>query len=135
MNVTFTVHPTDDAPPAMFAVMPDDGGPGYLVGELPEVESLRDALTALLESGQHGGQISHLDERLGWSWLSIKEAAAEYDIPAETIRWAARNGRIGHAKKDNNEWRFPAATFRGWLHRKQRRGRPRKWQREGGDTE
>jgi excisionase family DNA binding protein len=126
-GVIFTVHPTDDPTPPLYAIMPDDDGPGYLVGEIVEVVALRDALDRLVETGQHDGEISHLDERLGWTWLTVPEAADEYGVPRDTVRWAARNGRIGGAKKDGGQWRFPAATFRGWLRRKYQRGRPRTW--------
>lgn len=121
--VNFTVHPTDEYSigDALFAIIPNDDGPGYLVGEMAELVALRDTLSRIIaDPAAHDGIIHHLDERLGWTWLSVSEAAAEYDVPVATARWAAAHGKIGGAEKQFGRWRFPRATFLGWLLRNYR---------------
>lgn len=126
MIVNWTIHPTDEYPlnDALFAIMPDDGCDGYLVGDMMELIELHAAIARVIADLEaHDGVISHLDERLGWRWLTVTEAAREYGVPADTVRWAVRNGRIKPSRKTDNRWSFPAATFRGWLERKYKGGR------------
>lgn len=119
-SVMFTVHLTDDENP-LYALMPSDGCNGYLIGDLREVRNLRDALNRVIE-GQHDGVISHLDERLGWQWLTVRGAAEAFNVPPRTVLYAARHGHIQDAKKERGRWKFPQARFLAWLNRRPKRG-------------
>jgi hypothetical protein len=100
----------------MYAIMPDDGMDGFLVGDMCEVINLWTALDRLIKESIHDGVISHLDERLGWAWLTVHEASEQENIPERTIAHACAQGYIGAAQKDETgRWRFPSATFRGWV--------------------
>lgn len=164
----FAVHPTAGDAPEMYALLPNDGGRGILIGERHEVEDLlqctkkapakteyweivryvtdtegyddiytlfpldgsdelqignRSELNALLpvietflDAGRHGDEISEHAERLGWTWMTVAEAANEYNIPAITIRTACLRGDIPEARQGHNRrWEFPALLFRGWV--------------------
>lgn len=124
-----TIHPvTDTAPdmPAMFALVRQDGDP-YLIGEWAELLDLHAALTNAI-AGQLAEPIDRLDPAWG-NHYSIARAVAEaieygYSTDAaqmaDTIRAAARNGRIrGAAQDPAGRWTVPATTFRAWLVRSQ----------------
>jgi hypothetical protein len=114
-----------------YAIMPGDGTNGFLVGDMDCMRVLAKRLGRFLETDKHDGVISHLDERLGWQWMNITEAvefSITHNIPvaAPTIRLACAQGKIADAKLDGKTWRFPRATFLGWLERgTHTRGRPR----------
>lgn len=116
----------------MYAILPDDGTRGYNVGELWEIEQLRDKLTALLESGQHDGEISHLHEQLGFKWLTIPEAQELIErqtwqkIPTSTLTNACRSGHIANAIKQGRDWRFPQMSFLHWVKHRPKSGRKAK---------
>lgn len=122
MTVNFITAVFDDGDGPMWAVLPDDATDGFIVGEWPEVEAIHAALVRLLESGQADEEISSLDERLGMKWLTVTEAAQAWSVSVDTVRWAARNGRIRGAEKQHGRWRFPQRTFLHWLrsHRPKR---------------
>ncbi len=135
-TVKFTIHEIENRDPddkwRGYSIMPDDGTDGFLIGDVDTVRGLVKRLNRFLENGKHDGVISSLDERMGWQWMNIAEAvafASEHGIPvaAPTIRLACANGKIGDAKLDGKTWRFPRATFLGWLHRgNHKRGRQKR---------
>ena len=124
------IHPfhTDPEAPTMFAVIPDDGTRGYVIGELWEVEQLRDKLSALLDNGQHDGEVSDLHEQLGFKWLTSREAQALIDetgnehVPISSITHACRAGHIRNAEKAGRDWRFPQMSFLHWYRNRPKPG-------------
>lgn len=112
----------------MYAIIPDDGTRGYNIGELWEVEQLRDKLTALLESGTHDGAIDNLHEQLGYHWLTSREAQElmerqGLDVPhISTITKACREGQIRGAVKAGRDWRFPQMRFLNWYRKRDKPG-------------
>lgn len=102
----------------VWAVVPDDMTGGLIIGEWPSVLSLHKALSRLIETGQVDEEIDEDDERLNHRWLNVSEAAAEYDVPVDTVRYAAREGLILKAVKQGNEWRFPEKQFKYWKAQK-----------------
>lgn len=115
MPVNFTTATFDDGDGPMWAILPSDDTDGFVIGEWGEVENLHEALGHLIETQQANEEIHHLDERLGWKWLSVSEAAREWDVSADTVRYAAREGHIANVKKQGSQWRFPQANFLHWL--------------------
>ena len=132
-----TIHPvTDAAPdaPQMFALVTADGDP-YLIGEWSELLDLHAALSAAI-AGTLSDPIDRLDPAWGnhYSIARAVQEAIEYGYStdatqiADTIRAAARNGRIrGAAQDPAGRWTVPATTLRAWLIRSQEetRGRPK----------
>jgi hypothetical protein len=121
--ITWTLHPTNDNndEPPFYAILPNDGTHGLLIGELADVRAITDRLIAFLDTNEHDGQISHLDHQLGYRWLTVSEAAEQYDIPRSTITLACRKSQIDGAKKrDKKTWIVPEVTFRHWLMRRDR---------------
>lgn len=117
-KINWTVHPLTldpDYPDPMYAIIPDDGTRGLLIGEMPEVQAMLDRLTAFVATGQHDGEISDLDPRLGTPWLTVAEASYQYDIPVSSITWACRKHLIRDARKSGRSWEFPQRTFLAWL--------------------
>jgi hypothetical protein len=115
MPVNFTIAVYDDGDGPMWAILPDDLTDGFIVGEWDEVLSLHQALTRLVETNQADEEISDHDERLGIPWLSVSEASGRYGVPADTVRYAAREGHISNAEKQGKFWRFPQRNFLYWL--------------------
>lgn len=102
----------------MYAVLPDDGTEGLLIGERDEVQVVADALVRFLETGEHGGEITDVHPQLGSSWLTVREASEDWGVPRATITLALRQGKIRHAEKFGNRWRFPQRNFLAWLARR-----------------
>jgi len=133
--VKFTLHQIGNQDPddkwRGYAIMPDDGTGGFLVGDTASIHALAKRLNRFLENERHDGKIPSLDERLGWQWMSIAQAvefARDQNIPiaASTIRMACTSKKISDAKLEGKTWRFPRATFMGWLKRStHQRGRPK----------
>lgn len=119
----YTVHPFDPGPdsPTMYAIIAD-GEDGFVVGERHEVQDLTDRLCLFLSADTHDGEISHLDERLGWRWLTTTEAAEQYSIAPQVITYNCREGYIRHAQMVNGRWRFPQTTFLAWLKNRPKPG-------------
>ena len=122
--VKFTLHPianTDELPSgSLYAILTDDDCQGYTVGTRDDVAMLAGVLLAFVRRGIVSNEIDNLDERLGWTWLSIAEAvraASErgYIVTKVGLRRACSSGRIAGAKKDGPDWRFPQARFLAWL--------------------
>lgn len=97
------------------AILTDDLTDGYLIGEWNEVKALHATLARLLETDQADEQIQPHDERLGVKWLSVSEAAEQWGVSTDTVRYAAREGHIPNAEKQGNMWRFPQRNFLFWL--------------------
>lgn len=128
-----TIHPfytaPDDETP-LYAVTPDDGTRGYVIGELWEVELLRNKLNALLDSGTHDGEINHLHEQLGFKWLTTADAVeltAELgrELSRAMITHACRNGQIRNAEKAGRDWRFPQMNFLHWYKTRDTKAGPK----------
>lgn len=115
MPINFTTAVFDDGDGPMWAILPGDDTDGFVVGEWPEVLSAYEALHRLVETQQADEEISDHDERLGVPWLTVSEAAGRYGVPADTVRYAARQGHISNAKKDGKLWKFPQRNFLYWL--------------------
>jgi len=117
INWTTAVFDTPDGEGSyrMWAVIPDDGTNGLIIGEWESVLAVHAALTRLIETGQADEQVDELDERLGHRWLSVSEAARQYSVPVDTVRYAAREGNIPMARKQGRDWRFPQRKFLWWL--------------------
>lgn len=108
--------PTEADDYKMWSIIPDDNTRGFIIGEWDSVLAVHAALSRLIESGHANEEVDSYDERLGRLWLSVSEAAIKFDVPADTVRYAAREGFIPMAKKQGNEWRFPQGKFLWWLN-------------------
>jgi hypothetical protein len=108
---------------AMFAIVPDDGTEGIILGECSEVARVSERLTAFLETGEHDGAMPDIDPRLGALWLTAAEASQKFDVPHSSVTWACREGKIRHAEKDRGQWNFPQRTFMAWKRNRPGRGR------------
>jgi excisionase family DNA binding protein len=102
-----------------YGLITDDETKGYIIGTIEGVKAAHAALTRLLETGKPDEEVHHLDERLGHLWLSVNEAAERFDVPADTVRYAARNGFISGVKQagKRGDYRFPQRYFLHWLAR------------------
>lgn len=115
-----TVETTDPAAAVsdlarLYAILPNDGTHGLVVGDWESVQVLHQALGELLNIGVADERLDPDDERLGVQWMSAVEAALLYDIPMDTVRRAARKGHIKLSRKEQNVWRFPARKFVEWV--------------------
>lgn len=115
-TAVFTEHDGNEEYP-MWGIVPDDGSNGLIIGEWPSVLAVYEALGRLIETKQADEQVDSLDERLGHPWLSVTEAAKKWDVPIDTVRYAAREGFIPMAQKqgEHRDWRFPQRKFLWWL--------------------
>lgn len=118
-GVTFfrqTIHPVQtcgpDEPP-LYYLVPGDETDAYCVGELWEVRQVLDTLQALVDQGNHDGELDEDDERVA-VWLTVKEAAQQSNVSIRAVQWACKHGRIEGAKP--NPWRFSLRAFRRWRH-------------------
>jgi len=115
-----------------------DGFPHQL-GELHQVADLYAALGALLLRGELDQEpVDEFDPAWGQNFDTadaVAEAiaygygdAGDEARLADTIRAAARTGRIRKACQRNGAWSLPKLTFRDWLVKssEEKRGRPRK---------
>lgn len=59
-------------------------------------------------------------------FMSVTEAAEEFGVPPETLRWACREGWIVSEKR-YGRWRFTRQALLNWMAEPQKTGRPRKW--------
>lgn len=109
--------PTEADDYQMYAIIPDDDTNGFIIGEWPSVVAVYEALGRLIETKQADEKVGSLDERLGHPWLSVSEAANKWDVPIDTVRYAAREGFIPMAQKqsERGDWRFPQRKFLYWL--------------------
>lgn len=99
-----------------FGLVTDDETKGYIIGPMEEVLAAHAALTRLIESGKADEETHDLDQRLGHIWLSVSEASEQFNVPADTVRYAARNGHISMAeKRRKRDWTFPQRRFLYWL--------------------
>lgn len=125
----FEIKSTVSAGATMYAIVPQDGTRGFVIGEMFEAKELRDKLTALLEIGKVDGEIDSHDEQLGAKWLTTSEAARlVYSIRGErvserTIRYACKNGHIQGAEMQGRDWRFPQMGFLAWCNNRPKPGR------------
>lgn len=62
-------------------------------------------------------------------FMSTADAEDEYNIPAATVRWACREGRIASAELKRRKWRFTRQALLDWMAKPQKTGRPRKWKK------
>lgn len=115
-----------------------DGYPHQL-GELHQIADLYAALGALLLRDELSPEpVDEFDPAWGQNFDiadAVREAIAYGYVDegaaarvADTIRAAARAGRIRGATQRNGAWRLPKLTFRSWLVKssEEKRGRPRK---------
>lgn len=129
MDTPHEIHKMDSAGVLMYAIIPDDGSRGYLMGERREVEQLRDKLNALLDRNEYDGEISSDFEQLGHKWITVPEAAqlilevSGDNIPTRTIRYACKNGHIKGAEMQGRDWRFPQTRFLHWVNNRPKTGR------------
>lgn len=137
MKTKFTIqriqNPDTEDEYRAYAILPEDGTRGFVIGSREQVVELAARLNRFCENGRDDGKISHLAEELGWQWLDITDAVAlarEVNVPvvASTIRSAAARDEIRHARLEGKTWRFPQATFLYWLkkhpHKRGRRPKP-----------
>lgn len=133
-----TVHRlgTADDEMAAWVWVDGDGDPHHL-GDISQVADLYQALGALLLRGEHDPEVVDENDPAWGNSYAIADAVREamgagYSDNAaqlaDTIREAARQGRIRGATNRNGRWYLPPRTFRYWLVRSQneKRGRPRK---------
>lgn len=119
--------PSDDI--TMYAVIPDDGTRGYLMGEIWEVEQLRDKLNALLDRCEHDGEVDGYNEQLGRKWLSVTEAVSlihevrSETISGRTIRYACKHGFIKRAELQGRDWRLSPHSLMAWVNNRPKPGR------------
>ncbi len=140
-QIKFTLHPIqehgNDADP-LYAILPDDGTPGFVVGEAREVRALAKRLARFVETNRDDGPVDEYDERLGRKWVTIAQARDLADglgrqIERVTIRWACRTGRIHHAQREGRDWRMPQSAFLAWLHRGDHKPGPKSTQEIGAE--
>lgn len=109
----------------------------HMLGELRQVADLYEALGQLLYNFRHHPDpISEHDPDWGRNYdirQSVEEAIAygygsDRERVADSIRAAARAGRIRGAVQVDGKWSIPPLTLRGWLvrSRDEKRGRPRR---------
>lgn len=126
----------EDGNAPMYVWCDADGDP-HLVGELHQAADLYAALGELLHAGRTTGEpISEHDPAWGRNYTisqAVEEAivygyGTDRERMADSIRAAARAGRIRGATQVDGRWSIPPLTLRGWLVRsaEERRGRPRK---------
>ena len=120
----------------LYVWMDSDGYPHHL-GELHQAADLYAALGALLHDGRTSGEpVSEFDPAWGQNYniaKAVEEAIAygygsDREQLADSIRAAARAGRIRGATQVDGRWSIPPLTLRGWLvrSREEKRGRPRR---------
>lgn len=114
ITTVFTEHDGNEKY-KMWAIVPDDDAHGLIIGEWSSVLAVYEALGRLVETKQADEQVDSLDERLGHPWLSVSEAALRFNVPIDTVRYAAREGFIPMAKKQGRDWLFPQRKFLWWL--------------------
>jgi hypothetical protein len=133
-----TVHMlegSDNEGEPMYVWMDADGDP-HMLGELHQIADLYWRLGELLLEGKHDPEpISEHDHAWGNNYdvaRAVEEAIAygygsDRTQVADSIRAAARAGRIRGAQQVDGKWSIPPRTLRGWLvrSREQKRGRPR----------
>ena len=112
--VQWSIHPTvemsNGEPTGMYALLPDDDTDGILIGELHDVVNVYQTLKRFIEDGEHAEPIDDLDEQLGWSWITVTEAAEKYGIPVSTVRsWPPK---IAGAVKQHGRWCMPEVRLR-----------------------
>ena len=123
--VKWSIHPiagSDEEGGMMYALLPDDGTNGLLIGEQSDVEAVSNVLTRFLVYGRLGDAIPDVHPQLGTPWLSAREAEEKWNVPRATITLACRQGKIREAAKLGNRWHFPQRTFLAWLHKNRQRG-------------
>lgn len=128
----FSIHPFESDPTEgpLYAIIPDDLTPGWVIGELDDVQAVADRLNKFLSSRRHDGEIDEFDERLGATWLDIADAVLESErvglpVAAKTIRTACARKQIVGAQLDGKTWRFSRVRFLSWLRgSSHQRGRP-----------
>lgn len=120
---------SDPCAEPLWVLLPDDGTRGYVMGKKWEVEQLRDALTGLLENGEHEGEIGSRHEQLGFKWHTSHSAMRmmlvdfSINIPHSSITHACRQGHIANAVKEGRDWRFPQMNFLHWVKNRPKPGR------------
>lgn len=108
----FTLHRVEmigenGSPETWFAV--SDGHSGFLIGDVETLEAFRRVVSA----NEFGEDLHRFDARLGWRWITVAEAAEEYNVPARTVRrWASR---IDGARKLRGRWVFSAMAFMSYM--------------------
>ncbi len=134
-NIYRMTGPTSDQGEPMFAWQ-DNSGYMHVLGERSEVVELHAALGALLSGACDPDTISEYDPAWGHNYSiaqAVEEAiaygyGADRERMADSIRAAARAGRIRGATQVDGRWSIPPLTLRGWLvrSREEKRGRPRR---------
>ena len=114
-----SIKDSDEGGGALYALLPDDGTNGLLIGERADVEAVGNVITRFLVYGQAGEAIPDVHPQLGTPWLSAREAEEKWGVPRATITLACRRGKIREARKLGNRWQFPQRTFLAWLHRRE----------------
>ncbi len=125
MIITWTIHKLIESAPdepdidPLYAICPNDDTNCYVVGQRAELAELSNVLDDFFNEGIVADDIDNLDERLGWKWLSVTDAAKKYNLPVSTVRrWAPK---IAGALKRYGRWTFPEARFRGRVVKRERR--------------
>jgi len=118
-TVSWTIHPItgsdEEGGSHLYALLPDDLANGLVVGEITDVDAVIKRLVAFRNTGQHDGEISDLNPRLGATWLTTVEACEGWGVPRSTLTWACRTGLIREARKGHRGWEFPQRAFLAWL--------------------
>jgi hypothetical protein len=62
-------------------------------------------------------------DEAGVRWLTVSEAAREYNLQPRNIRWACENGKIAGAtqRNDKGPWMIPEPGLRAWIATKRKR--------------
>jgi len=133
-NIYRMTGPSADGDP-LFA-WKDNSGYMHVLGDRAEVSELHAALSSLLAGGSEPETISEYDPAWGRNYTisqAVEEAivygyGTDRERMADSIRAAARAGRIRGATQVDGRWSIPPLTLRGWLvrSREEKRGRPRR---------
>jgi hypothetical protein len=110
----------------VYALLPDDGTRGIVIGDLAEMGQLITRLARFSKDRLPDETICPYHRQLGWEWMTAAVASRQHGIPLTTIRSACQDGRIQFAEHDERgDWSFPAITFNTWLrhYRMETRGK------------
>jgi hypothetical protein len=126
-RVTYTLHrveqpasEVEEGLPPLWAILPDDGTRGLLIGQ-EDIAAIHELLGRWLATGEHDGEIDSMDPGLGWQWLTVAEAQQlalderGVSISDRAIRAACADGRIRKARRAGRDWLMAAPRFRHWL--------------------
>ncbi|RJF86787.1 hypothetical protein D3874_06945 [Oleomonas cavernae] len=86
---------------------------------LAALDELRRLVLALPVDGLPCGEPRDTEEGAAAIWIDARAAAERFDLPADTVRWLARNKSLG--RRNRGRWEIDTAALRHYLSRRARR--------------